>query len=47
MFKTFSAALFTAIVAAKDGKDFKGDAYIKLTRQAKSDMIWAKVTENS
>ena len=46
MFKSFAAALFAAVVAAKDGKDFKGDDYIKLSRQDKSDKIWAKVTEN-
>ena len=45
--KTFSAALFATVVVAKDGKDFKGDAYIPLSRQAKSDKIWAKITENS
>jgi len=32
MLKTFSAVLLAAIVAAKDGKDFKGDLYIKLSR---------------
>jgi len=47
MFKTFAATLFAAVVAAKDGKDFKGDEYIKLSREAKSDKIWNKVTENS
>ena len=47
MIKTFAAALFAAMVAAKDGKDFKGDEYISLTRQAKSDKIWGKITENS
>jgi hypothetical protein len=47
MFKTFAAALFAAIVAAKDGSDFKGDEYIALTRQAKSDKIWGKIIENS
>ena len=47
MIKTFAAALFAAVVAAKDGKDFKGADYIALSRQAKSDKIWAKVTENS
>jgi len=46
MIKTFAAALFAACVAAKDGKDFKGDAYIALSREAKSDKIWAKVSEN-
>ena len=48
MFKTtFAAALFAAMVAAKDGKDFKGDEYISLSRQEKSDKIWTKITENS
>jgi hypothetical protein len=47
MFKSFALALFAVVVAAKDGQDFKGDAYIKLSRQEKSDKIWAKVTENS
>ena len=47
MFKTFSAALFAAVVSAKDGKDFKGDEYIALSRQDKSDKIWGKVTESS
>ena len=44
---SFCAALLAAIAAAKDGKDFKGDAYIALSREDKSDKIWAKVTENS
>jgi len=26
------AALFSAVVSAKDGKDFKGDEYIALSR---------------
>ena len=47
MFRTFAAALFTAAVVAKDGKDFKGPEYIALTRQEKSDKIFAKITENS
>ena len=47
MFKTFIAAVFAAAVAAKDGKEFKGDEYIAKSRQDKSDQIWAKVTENS
>ena len=47
MFKTFAAALFAACAVAKDGKDFKGDEYIALSRQDKSDKIWAKITENS
>ena len=47
MFKAFAAACLAAFVVAKDGKDFKGDDYIALTRQEKSDKIWAKVTENS
>ena len=44
---SFCAALLAAIAAAKDGKDFKGDAYIALSAEDKSDKIWAKVTENS
>ena len=47
MFKSFASALFVAAVAAKDGKDFKGNEYISLTRQDKSDKIWGKITENS
>ena len=47
MFNSFAAALFVAVVAAKDGKDFKGDDYISLTRSTKSDMIWEKVTESA
>ena len=47
MFKSFAAALFVAAVAAKTGKEFKGDDYISLSRQEKSDKIWGKVTENS
>lgn len=46
MIKTFAAALFAAVVVAKDGKEFKGDKYIALSRQEKSDKIWAKITEN-
>ena len=47
MFKSYILALFAASVAAKDGKDFKGDDYIKLSRQEKSDKIWGAVTEKS
>jgi len=47
MFKSFMIAVLAAAAAAKDGKDFKGDDYMALSRQAKSDKIWAKVTENS
>jgi len=46
MFKSFALALFAVAASAADGSDFKGDAYIKLTRYQKSDKIWAKVTEN-
>ena len=31
----FAAALFAVIAAAKDGGDFKGDKYIKLSRADK------------
>jgi hypothetical protein len=47
MLKTFMGALLAAAVAAKDGKEFKGDEYIKMSRQDKSDKIWGKITENS
>lgn len=49
MFKSFLAALLFAAVAAKekDGKMFKGDDYLYMTRHDKSDKIWAKVTESS
>mgnify|MGYP001177836557 CR=1 FL=1 len=48
MFKSFVTVLFAASVAAKDGKDFKGDEYIRLSRQDKSDKIWdAVVTRGS
>jgi len=47
MIKTLAAALFAAMVVAKDGSDFKGADYISLTRQGKSDKIWKKVTANS
>ena len=47
MFKTFAAALFAAVAVAKDGKDFKGPEYLAMSRQDKSDKIWAKVSENS
>lgn len=48
MFKKFGlAATFAAFVAAKDGHDFNGDDYIALSRQAKSDKIWGKVTEDT
>jgi len=49
MFKSisFGAALLAAVAVAKDGKDFKGEAYISQNRQDKSDQIWAKVIENS
>ena len=47
MFKSFAAALFIAAVAAKDGKEFKGNDYIALTRQEKSEKIWGKVTESN
>ena len=51
MFKRFtaavSAAVFAACVVAKDGKEFKGDDYINLSRQDKSDKIWGKITADS
>jgi hypothetical protein len=47
MLRTFAAAVFAACVVAKDGKEFKGDSYINLSRQDKSDKIWSKITENS
>ena len=47
MFKSFASALLAAVVASKDGKDFKGDSYIAQTRAEKSDQIWSKITENS
>ena len=47
MIRTFGVVLFTAMVAAKDGAEFKGAKYISLSRQAKSDKIWSKVTSNS
>ena len=49
MFKSisFGAALLTAVTVARDGFDFKGEAYISQNRHDKSDQIWAKVTENS
>ena len=46
MFRTFMTAVLAAAVAAKDGKDFKGDEYIALSRQEKSDKIWAKIIES-
>ena len=47
MQRTFAASLFAAVcVVAKDGKDFNGDAYFALTRQEKSDKMWAKITED-
>ena len=47
MFKSFAAAAFAAVVSAKEGKEFKGTDYLALSRQDKSDKIWAKVTEKS
>ena len=48
MFKTaFASAILAACTVAKDGKDFKGDEYISLTRQEKSDKLWTKITENN
>ena len=47
MLKFIAAALLVALVAAKDGSDFNGPEYIGLSRQAKSDKIWAKVIENN
>jgi len=32
MFEAFATAILAAAVAAKDGKDFKGDEYIALSR---------------
>ena len=47
MFKFGVTALFATLAAAKDGKEFNGDAYIAKSAAAKSDQIWAKVTENT
>ena len=56
--KTFASALVYATIVNAAGKwsraldwwsgtDFKGDDYIALTRQEKSDKMWNKVTEDS
>ena len=49
MFKIGLVPLLAAVVAAGagDGKEFMDDAYIKLSRKAKSDKIWAKIIEDS
>ena len=47
MFKSFAAAAFAAVVSAKVGKEFNGPEYIAMSRQDKSDKIWAKITEDS
>ena len=41
------SALCAMLAAAKDGSDFNGDEYIALSRTAKQDKIWARVTENT
>ena len=47
MIKFGISALFAALVAAKDGKEFNTKEYLSSSRQAKSDKIWGKVTENT
>lgn len=47
MFKFVGAVLFAALAAAKNGSEFNGYDYISLSRKAKSDKIWAKLTENT
>ena len=46
MFKFGVAALLSALAVAKDGKDFNGPEYLRLSAQDKSDKIWARVAES-
>ena len=46
MFKFGVAALLSALAVAKDGKDFNGSEYIRMSAQDKSDKIWARVAES-
>ena len=47
MFKFGVSALFALIAASKDSDEFSSDEYLALTRQEKSDKIWAKIIENT
>ena len=47
MFKFGLTLLFSALVAAKDGKDFNSAEYLASSRTAKSDKIWARVIEDT
>ena len=47
MLNKFIISLLAATAFTKAGKDLKGDEYIGLSRQDKSEKIWEKVTANS
>jgi len=46
MFKFGLTLLLSALVAAKDGKNFNSPEYLASSRYEKSNKIWTYVTEN-
>lgn len=47
MLKATVSAVLAAMAASKDGSDFNNATYLASSRQAKSDSIWSKITENT
>ena len=47
MFKFGITALLAVVAASKDGEEFNNSDYLALSKEEKSDKIWAKVTENA
>ena len=47
MYKFGLSLLLSALVAAKDGKNFNTPEYLASSRHEKSNKIWSKVTEDT
>ena len=47
MIKFGITALLAVFAASKDGEEFNNSDYLALSKEEKSDKIWAKVTENA
>ena len=47
MFKFCITALLAVFAASKDSDEFSNADYLALSKEEKSDKIWAKVTENT
>ena len=47
MFKFCITALLAVFAASKDSDEFSSPDYLALSKEDKSDKIWAKVTENT